>query len=176
MDEDAATRKQGRPSERPSGIHAATTLPPGKKQHVRIAHEKEDMTERPIPTSAEHSRCRSVADLVQCLLFLSSSRSNAPSLHLTSSSLVQVESGKREVWGFSIPRAILNTLHHLDQLDLYPATCIPSDPKNKPKTLLSGSIFWAPSLRESTNIDCETVDLGGLHPPEKIHLASSAPL
>ena len=37
MDEDAATRKRGRPSERPSGIHAATTLPPGKKQHVRIA-------------------------------------------------------------------------------------------------------------------------------------------
>jgi hypothetical protein len=46
MDEDAATRKQGRPSERPSGIHVATTLPPGKKQHVRIAHEKEDMTEQ----------------------------------------------------------------------------------------------------------------------------------
>jgi hypothetical protein len=118
-----------------------------------MSDEKENMTERPVPTSAEHSMCRSVADLVQCLLFLSSSRSNAPSLHLTSSSLVQVESGKREVWGFSIPRAILNTLHHLDQLDLYPATCIPSDPKNKPKTLLSGSIFWAPSLRESTNID-----------------------
>jgi hypothetical protein len=59
MDEDAATRKQGRPSERPSGIHAATTLPPGKKQHVRIGDEKENMTERPVPTSAEHSRCRS---------------------------------------------------------------------------------------------------------------------
>ena len=120
---------------------------------VKYMYGKENMTERPVPTSAEHSMCRSVADLVQCLLFLSSSRSNAPSLHLTSSSLVQVESGKREVWGFSIPRAILNTLHHLDQLDLYPATCITSDPKNKPKTLLSGSIFWAPSLRESTNFD-----------------------
>ena len=59
MDEDAATRKQGRPSERRSGIHAATTLPPAKKQHVRIGDEKENMTERPIPTSAEHSRCRS---------------------------------------------------------------------------------------------------------------------
>jgi hypothetical protein len=59
MDEDAATRKQGRPSERPSGIHAATTLPPGKKQHVGMSDEKENMTERPVPTSAEHSMCRS---------------------------------------------------------------------------------------------------------------------
>ena len=59
MDEDAATRKQGRPSERRSGIHAATTLPPAKKQQVRIGDEKENMTERPVPTSVEHSRCRS---------------------------------------------------------------------------------------------------------------------
>jgi hypothetical protein len=42
MDEDAATRKQGRPSERRSGIHAATTLPPAKKQQVRMHDEEED--------------------------------------------------------------------------------------------------------------------------------------